>query len=100
MSSRVRVLLFHEASSPDGLTAAYHSVSADLAGTPGLLGNELLTAVDDPTWILVMSEWSDLAAFQKWEQGVSHKGSTAPLRQYRDTRMTRPYGIFRVEASY
>jgi len=98
--SRVRVLLFHEAPSPEGITDAYHAVSADLAGTPGLLGNELLTAVNDPTWFLVMSEWTDLDSFNKWEQGASHKGTTAPLRRYRDTRMPRPYGIFKVDAEY
>jgi heme-degrading monooxygenase HmoA len=98
--SRVRVLLFHEAETPDGVTEAYHAVSADLAGTPGLLGNELLTAVNDPTWFLVMSEWADLDSFTTWEQGAAHKGTTAPLRQYRDTRMTRPYGIFKVDAEY
>jgi heme oxygenase (mycobilin-producing) len=98
--NRVRVLLFHEAPSPAGITDAYHAVSADLAGTPGLLGNELLTAIDDPTWFLVMSEWTDLDAFTTWEQGAAHKGTTAPLRQYRDTRMTRPFGIFKVDAEY
>jgi heme-degrading monooxygenase HmoA len=98
--SRVRVLLFHEASDPQALTAAYHAVSAELAGTPGLLSNELLTSVHDPTWVLVMSEWTSQEAFDTWEQGAAHKGQTAPLRPFRDTRMPRPFGIFQVNASY
>jgi heme oxygenase (mycobilin-producing) len=98
--SRVRVLLFHEASDPSALTAAYHAVSADLAGTPGLLSNELLTSVHDPSWVLVMSEWQDQESFDAWETGVAHKGQTAPLRQWRDTRMPRPFGIFQVNATY
>lgn len=98
MTGRVRVLLFHRTTEADSLTAAYHAVSEDLAGTPGLLGNELLTSVHDPNSFLVMSEWSDLKSFQEWEQGSSHKGTTAPLRQYRDERLG--YGIFQVDAEY
>jgi heme-degrading monooxygenase HmoA len=98
--TRVRVLLFHEASDPAALTAAYHAVSAELAGTPGLLSNELLTSVHDPTWVLVMSEWTDRASFDAWEQGTTHKGQTAALRPFRDTRMPRPFGVFEVDATY
>ena len=98
--SRVRVLLFHEASDPEALTAAYHAVSAELAGTPGLLSNELLSSLHDPSWVLVMSEWRDRASFDAWEQGAAHKGQTAPLRPFRDNRMPRPFGVFQVDACY
>jgi heme-degrading monooxygenase HmoA len=94
------VLLFHEVHDQEAVTAAYHAVSAELAGTPGLLSNELLTSVHDPTWVLVMSEWTDRASFDAWEQGSTHKGQTAALRPYRDTRMPRPFGIFQVDAAY
>jgi heme-degrading monooxygenase HmoA len=97
---RVRVLLFHEVHDPEAVTAAYHAVSAELAGTPGLLSNELLTCVHDPTWVLVMSEWTDRASFDAWEQGAAHKAQTSPLRPYRDTRMPRPFGIFEVLATH
>jgi heme-degrading monooxygenase HmoA len=100
MSGRVRVLLFHEAPEPGALTAAYHAVSAELAGTPGLLSNELLTSVHDQTWVLVMSEWKDRESFDAWEKGAAHKGQTAPLRRFRDTRMPQPFGIFEVQAEY
>jgi heme oxygenase (mycobilin-producing) len=100
VSGRVRVLLFHEASDRDAVTAAYHLVSAELAGTPGLLGNELLTSVHDPTWLLVMSEWADRKSFDEWEQTAAHKGQTAALRPFRDTRMPRAFGIFEVQAEY
>ena len=94
------MLLFHEVSDREAVTAAYHAVSASLAGTPGLLANELLTSVHDPSWVLVMSEWADQESFDAWEQGAAHKGQTAPLRPYRDTRMPRPFGIFTVDATY
>jgi heme-degrading monooxygenase HmoA len=100
MSSRVRVLLFHEVHDQEAVTAAYHAVSAELAGTPGLLSNELLTSVHDPSWVLVMSEWTDRESFDVWEQGSAHKGQTAALRPFRDTRMPRPFGIFQVDAAY
>ena len=98
--SRVRVLLFHEAPDEEALTEAYHAVSAELAGTPGLLGNELLSSVHDPTWVLVMSEWVDQESFDAWEQGTAHKGQTSALRPFRDSRMTRPFGVFAVRAEY
>lgn len=97
---RVRVLLFHEVRDSEAVTAAYHAVSAELAGTPGLLSNELLTNVHDPSWVLVMSEWADRDSFDAWEQGAAHKGQTAALRPYRDTRMPRPFGVFQVDAAY
>lgn len=100
LDGRVRVLLFHEAPDAAAVTAAYHAVSAELAGTPGLIGNELLSSVHDPTWVLVMSEWTDLAAFDAWERGTAHKGQTSALRPFRDTRMVRPFGVFEVRASY
>lgn len=98
--SRVRVLLFHEVHDQAAVTAAYHAVSAELAGTPGLLSNELLTSVHDPSWVLVMSEWADRASFDAWEQGAAHKSQTAPLRPFRDNRMPRPFGIFEVRSTH
>lgn len=100
MSGRIRVLLFHEVTDHEALAEAYHAVSAELAGTPGLIGNELLASVHDPSWVLVMSEWKDRESFDAWEKGAAHKGQTAPLRPFRDTRMPRPFGVFEVQAEY
>jgi len=47
-----------------------------------------------------MSEWTDRAAFDAWEQSSAHKGQTAALRPFRDTRMARAFGVFEVRASY
>jgi heme-degrading monooxygenase HmoA len=100
MKAELRVLLFHSADDVAGVTDAYHQVSREMAGVPGLLGNELLSSVHDPTGFVVVSRWTDLATFDTWEQGPDHKDSTAPLRRYRDGRLERPFGIYRVVASY
>ncbi|MFY1699374.1 MULTISPECIES: antibiotic biosynthesis monooxygenase family protein [unclassified Solwaraspora] len=99
---RVCVLLFAVAP-PDGpasVVDAYHQVSRELDGTPGLVRNALLELVDPPGSMVVLSEWASMAAFHAWEQGAAHRQITAPLRPYQDTRMSPPFGVYRVAASY
>ncbi|OXM62252.1 MULTISPECIES: antibiotic biosynthesis monooxygenase family protein [Amycolatopsis] len=98
--SGVRVLLYHATDDVAGIEAAYHEASARLAGVPGLLSNELLRSVADPAGFVVVSSWAGLDEFQEWERGPDHKNQTAPLRPYRDTRMSRPFGVYRVTASH
>lgn len=100
MSGGVRVLLYHEAEEPHRIEAAYHESSARLAGVPGLLGNELLRSISDPSGFVVVSSWSDVTAFQEWERGAEHRGQTAPLRPFRDKRLSRPFDIYQVRAAY
>lgn len=99
---RLRVLVYAAAPSdePGAVEAAYHQISRDLAGTPGLLGNELLRATDDPTAFLVLSEWESIAAFRAWEVGAAHRGTTSPLRRYQQPPGRRPFGIYEVTATY
>ena len=101
-AGRARVLLYAAAPSeePGAIEAAYHRISRDLAGTPGLVGNELLRAVDDPKVFVVMSEWESLAAFRSWEEGAGHRGTTAPLRRYQRAPGDRSFGIYEVAAVY
>jgi len=98
----IRVLLYVRA--PEGGAAAveraYHEVSATLAGTPGLLRNELLREVRDRDGFAVLSEWESRAAFQAWEEGPSHRGNTSPLRPFKDRVRGRHYGIYEVTATY
>lgn len=81
---RVRVLIWHRS---DGRSAdlerTYHEISRRLAGTPGLLGNELWRSADDPDGYAVMSEWKDLAAFQTWADDPEQHQATTALRAYR-----------------
>jgi heme oxygenase (mycobilin-producing) len=103
MPGEVRVLVYQAAHDEEQLQAvreAYHLVSERLAQVPGMLGNELLRSPADPTALIVVSRWADLAAFRRWEQGAGHREDTAPLRPYRDTRLAVPFGIYEVDASY
>jgi heme oxygenase (mycobilin-producing) len=101
MSRRLRVLVYvvSPADEPNAVEVAYHRISQDLAGTPGLIGNELLRSVYEPLGFLVMSEWESLAAFRAWEQSSGHRRKTAPLRPYQDRRGTF-LGIYEVTAAY
>ncbi|MDQ0762621.1 antibiotic biosynthesis monooxygenase family protein [Streptomyces canus] len=100
--SRLRVLVYAAApeSDPDAVSAAYRRISEALRGTPGLLGNELLRSTLDDGAFLVMSEWESREAFEGWEQGSSHRDTTAPLRPFQDASKGRPFGIYQVVASY
>lgn len=102
MSGRARVLIWHRA--PDegagAVTDAYRAISRELAGTPGLLGNELLSSLTDRGSLLVMSEWESLDAFQAWESGADHRSATSPLRPYQDRDRDRFFEIYRVEAAF
>jgi heme-degrading monooxygenase HmoA len=107
MTARVRVLLYAVAPKSgtrdvDGSAVehAYHRVSRELRGTPGLLGNELLRSVRDPRGFVVMSHWESLAAFTAWEAGPAHRATTAPLRPRLDGARPVPFEIYEVRAAY
>jgi heme-degrading monooxygenase HmoA len=100
MTGAVRVLIYHRTADLEGIEAAYHRASKDLAGVPGLLGNELLRSVHDPASFVVVSMWESREAFDRWEKGTAHKGTTAPLRPFRDTTLPRPFGVYEVSSSY
>ncbi|SDQ35906.1 antibiotic biosynthesis monooxygenase family protein [Thermostaphylospora chromogena] len=102
MSRRVRVLVYVRLpdGDPDGVTRAYHRVSRELAGTAGLLGNELLRSVHDPREFAVLSEWESMAAFRAWERTAAHRRTTAPLRPYQDRTRGPGFAVYAVEAAY
>lgn len=102
MSGRARVMIWHREPSdePGAIEQAYRQISASLSGTPGLLSNELLRATDDTSRVLVMSEWENLVAFKEWEEGMSHRSTTSPLRRFQDRDRERFYEIYEVAVSY
>jgi heme oxygenase (mycobilin-producing) len=100
VSEEIRVLVYHAADDASAIDEAYHQVSRKMASVPGMLGNELLHSLPDPTGFIVMSRWANIDAFQEWEQGPDHLDTTALLRPFRDPRMTTPFGIYRVTARY
>lgn len=96
----VRVLVFYATEDVAGLETAYHEAGRLLAGTPGLLGNELLRSLHDPDGFVVASSWSSRREFDAWERGNDHKGQTGPLRRFTDTRLSRPFGVYQVTGRY
>ncbi|KAF4407482.1 MULTISPECIES: antibiotic biosynthesis monooxygenase [Streptomyces] len=92
---RVSVLLDVPEQEAEELRLAYKGISAALAGTAGLLGNELLRDTADPRAWTVMSVWRDLPSFRVWEDGPDHRAQTAPLR-----RWVRGARVQRVELCY
>ncbi|WP_329430190.1 antibiotic biosynthesis monooxygenase [Streptosporangium sp. NBC_01495] len=102
MSDRVRILVFVTAADagPEAVEGAYHRISRSLTGTPGLLANELLRSVHDPAGFVVMSEWRDMDAFRAWEEGESHRSTTAPLRPLQDHSRGASFGVYTVQAVY
>lgn len=99
---KVRVVLYLKTpeEGPGKVHEAYHQISEQLAGTPGLLGNELLHSVLNGEEFAVLSDWEDMKAFQTWEQGPAHQSKTSPLRPYQDRERGAHYGIYQVVASY
>ncbi|MEV5830546.1 antibiotic biosynthesis monooxygenase [Spirillospora sp. NPDC052242] len=80
-TGRVRVLVWHRPGErADELAAQYHRISRAMAGTPGLLGNELWKCGD---LRVVMSEWADADAFDRWARDAEQHRVTASLREYR-----------------
>jgi heme-degrading monooxygenase HmoA len=101
-AGRARVMVWYRVPRSEAGTVeeGYDRVSRQLAGTPGLIGNELLRAADDASSLLVMSEWETLAAFREWEEGQSHRNTTSPLRQYQDRARGRFYEVYEVAAAF
>jgi heme-degrading monooxygenase HmoA len=94
MTARVRVLVWYRTAEHGQISHAYRQVTAELAGTAGLLRSELLRSVDDPDSYAILSEWQSLAALRSWERGSGHRGTPEPLRLFSDR--SRPGGGFAV----
>ncbi|OHV36595.1 MULTISPECIES: antibiotic biosynthesis monooxygenase family protein [Pseudofrankia] len=83
---KVRVMIWAAAPEdrPEAVEEVYHQISAELVGTPGLLGNHLMRSIHDPSRFVVVSEWTNMADFVAWEQDARHKPTTSPLRSLHD----------------
>ncbi|MFB8762663.1 antibiotic biosynthesis monooxygenase family protein [Nocardiopsis alba] len=102
MSGTVRVVVHHRAPEGEWTTVreAYDTISGQLEGTPGLLGNELLRSTLDPRSFAVLSRWKDLDAFTEWERGSGHRGTTSPLRRFQDRDRTPHFEVYEVDAAW
>ncbi|MET7762946.1 antibiotic biosynthesis monooxygenase family protein [Streptomyces sp. NPDC005393] len=103
----VRVVIYLRVTDEQGpggveeLVRAYHEASKALQGTPGLLRNELLRDSQEPVLFAVLSEWEDRHSFLEWEEGVRHKGQTAPIRKFADARSAgMSFAVYDVVAAY
>jgi len=96
----VEVVLYHLCDRGEDVLAAYHEASRRMAGTPGLLGNQLMNELGRPRSYVVVSHWDSWTSFETWERGPQHKDQTAPLRAFRDTERDRPFEIYNVLAHY
>lgn len=96
--NRVRVLLWcrESVTDPGAVRRAYREINDRLAGTPGLLGSELLRSEIEPGAVAVLSEWVSMAAFLAWEKGPDHRDATAPLRPHQHQRGDRSFDVFQV----
>ncbi len=103
MTGTVRVLVHCRApedGGEDAVMSAYHAISERLAGTPGLLGNQLMRSVLAPGEFTVISEWAGMTEFLAWEQGPDHRDATAPLRPYQDHSRGRSFGVYEVVGAH
>ncbi|GAA4608319.1 heme-degrading monooxygenase HmoA [Actinoplanes octamycinicus] len=100
MSEPVQVMVYHQADDYDQVLVAYLESSRRMAGTPGLLGNELQQGVADRRSFAVVSRWSGWDEFATWERSPGHQEQTAPLRPFRDHSRARPFEVFRVAARH
>jgi heme-degrading monooxygenase HmoA len=69
--------------------AAYRTVTAAVAGTPGHIRDELLRDRDRPGHYVLLSEWTSAEAFQTWEDAPVHRQLTTPMRPYWAGRVER-----------
>lgn len=101
--AKLRIAVFYRApdDDPSAVERTYHEISEKMKGTEGLLNNELLHDVMDPSSWVVLSEWVDLAAFQSWDASGDHR-TTSPLDPYQDLdpAQRKSFGLFDVVASY
>lgn len=99
----VRVVVFYREPVGGGgvVEGVYREVSGLLAGTVGLLGNELLRDVMDPGGYAVASEWVDMAAFSAWDKSEGHVKTRAldPFQDV-DASRRRHFGVYEVVARF
>lgn len=93
-------MVYQSTARAEEVREAYHVVSRRLRPVAGLLGNELLRSVADPAGFVVVSRWTDLAAFREWERGAGHRDTTAPLRPFQSVPPVSPFGVYQVDAAY
>jgi heme oxygenase (mycobilin-producing) len=81
---RARVMV-HARIKPGQETAfedAFEQVRANVRGTSGHLGDQLLRAGEEPGTYILLSEWRSREEFLAWEESPVHRQLTTPMRPY------------------
>ena len=96
MPSQATVILFLREDTPGEVARAYQDTSWVTEAIPGLLSTDLVREAEDPARYLLMSQWSDLAAFRAWQTGPDHAGGAkpSPLRPYQDRSRGQHYLVY------
>lgn len=64
----------------DDLRTAYSALRARVAEEPGLVSHQLCEVIDDPERWMVISEFENLEAAQRWNQSQDHARLTVAMR--------------------
>jgi heme-degrading monooxygenase HmoA len=82
MTARVMVLARIRKGEEAEFESAYAKVTAQVAGTPGHIRDELLRPATGDDRYILLSEWEDTGSFLAWEDAPIHRQTTTPLRPY------------------
>src|ERR1700691_6671615 len=88
MAARVMVFAKINRADADAFEAAYAQVTANVKGTAGHIGDELLRrreppdAAEEPLSYILLSEWESKDAFLAWEESVAHVAKRSPMHPY------------------
>ncbi|OLT21352.1 hypothetical protein BJF79_46805 [Actinomadura sp. CNU-125] len=93
---RVLVHLVEPAGRRGAVPAAYEEARETLAGTAGLLADELLGSVTDARRFVLVMEWEGRRQYAAWEREHRARGHRSPLRPFQDRE--RPGGHYEVFA--
>jgi heme oxygenase (mycobilin-producing) len=85
MTAVFRVLLRMRVGADDGpaFERTWHRIAGRIAGETACLGQALMRDSTDPALYLVLSDWTDEAAFRAFEHGTAHTEHRAWLAAYR-----------------
>lgn len=88
MAARVMVFAKINRQDADAFEAAYAQVTANVKGTAGHIGDELLRrreppdADEEPLSYILLSEWESKDAFLAWEESIAHVAKRSPMHPY------------------